>query len=149
MRCIKAAMTCEKVPRDGVLADERRWQRSRELLASCMHFTLSGAILMFVFPPWCRVLPAHKVRSLLWLFRFSGSEGCCAIPFVFLVGPPSLPCAQSLGKLWAPLTSHLLQEVASACTAETAKSGKLPASEHCMQSWHVSMHVPSMSNKHF
>ena len=70
-------------------ADVARWQRSRELLTSCMHFIISGAILLFVFPAWARSLHGPKLRSLMWLFRFSGSEGGCAVPFIFIVRPLS------------------------------------------------------------
>ena len=64
-----------------------RWQRSRELLSSCLHGVIFGAILLFVFPAWARSLPRPKLRSLMWLFRFSGSEGLCVVPFICMVRP--------------------------------------------------------------
>ena len=84
----------------------RRWQGARERLVSLQHCVLSVLILAFVFPAWARSLPAPKVASPMWLFRFSGAEGCCAVPFIHMVGTDfsmqtflraGLWCAQVIG----------------------------------------------------
>ena len=76
----------------------RRWQGARERLVSWQHCVLSALILAFVFPAWARSLPAPKVASPMWLFRFSGAEGCCAVPFIYMVG--TIPCKSSFVQVW-------------------------------------------------
>ena len=37
----------------------------------------------------------------MWLFRFSGAEGCCVVPFIFMVRADTIPCEAWLACLLA------------------------------------------------